>query len=271
TNVFNTWGIGDAARDDGILLLVAPGDRAVRIELGSGYSARYDSVAQLIIDEYLLPRFRQGQINEGIAVGVTQIIQRFDPNQPEPDTRQPNPLANVSPDGGAGLLTGGAVGGLGISLVGGMVGYRRWLRYRQRNCPKCAIAMERLDEHTDDDYLSPGQRQEESLKSVDYDVWLCRSCGYHTIHDFANFISRHQKCPDCRHKTMTVDSRTVLEPTYTRTGTAEITEDCTFCQHHRVYTRTIPRKERTSSSSGSSSGGSGGGGRSSGGGASGSW
>ena len=35
TNLFNNWGIGDAARNDGILVLVLPDDRAMRIELGA--------------------------------------------------------------------------------------------------------------------------------------------------------------------------------------------------------------------------------------------
>ncbi|MBE9113745.1 TPM domain-containing protein, partial [Nodosilinea sp. LEGE 07298] len=93
TNLFNTWGIGDVARNDGILLLVAPGDRNVRIELGSGYDHRYDRVAQAIIDDAILPQFRQGNISQGTAIGVNEIVENFDPSQPP----AVNPLLSYIP------------------------------------------------------------------------------------------------------------------------------------------------------------------------------
>ena len=73
TALFNTLGIGDAAKDDGVLLLVASEDRAMRIELGSGFSWSYDSRAQTVIDDTMLPRFRDGRMAEGILDGVVDI------------------------------------------------------------------------------------------------------------------------------------------------------------------------------------------------------
>jgi uncharacterized protein len=267
TQLFNTWGIGDAARDDGILLLVAPGDRKVRIELGSGYDSRYDRVAQAIIDDAILPKFRQGDIAQGTAVGVSEIIEDFAPSNPP----SANPILfffsrlpdRISP----GLWLGGGIaaasgGGLGVAIA-----VQQWLRYRQRNCSKCQSTMERLDEQADDRYLSPGQRAEESIKSVDYDVWFCHSCGHHTVSDYSSFGSGFQKCPGCRHKTMAVTTQTLVAPTYDHSGQAEVSEACRFCDRTNRYTRMLPRMERSSSSSGGSSGG----GSSSGGGASGSW
>lgn len=267
TQLFNTWGIGDAARNDGILLLVAPGDRRVRIELGSGYDSRYDRVAQAIVDDAILPQFRQGAIAQGTAVGISEIIEDFDPGNPP----SANPVlfffSRLPERFSPGLWLGG---GLAVAGGGGLavaIAVQQWLRYRQRNCPKCQAAMERLDEQADDRYLSPGQRAEESIKSVDYDVWFCRSCGHHTVSDYSSFGSGFQKCPGCRHKTMAVTTHTLVAPTYDHTGQAEVSEACRFCDRTHRYTRTLPRKDRPSSSGG----GSGGGGRSSGGGASGSW
>lgn len=269
TQLFNTWGIGDAARNDGILLLVAPGDRQVRIELGRGYDSRYDRVAQAIIDDTILPQFRQGDIAQGTAAGISEIIDNFDPGKPP----SANPILfffsrlpkRVSP----GLWLGSGLAAIAGGGLAGAIAVQQWLRYRQRNCPKCQSTMERLDEQADDRYLSPGQRVEESIKSVDYDVWFCRSCGHHTVSDYSKFGSGFQKCPGCRHKTMAVTTHTLVAPTYDHTGQAEVNEACQFCDRTNRYTRTLPRKERPSSSSGGS--GSGGGGRSSGGGASGSW
>jgi uncharacterized protein len=73
TALFNTLGIGDAKKDDGVLLLVARDDRAMRIELGSGFSWSYDSRAQTVIDDTILPRFRDGRMAEGVLAGVAGI------------------------------------------------------------------------------------------------------------------------------------------------------------------------------------------------------
>ncbi|MBE9155271.1 TPM domain-containing protein [Nodosilinea sp. LEGE 06152] len=266
TNLFNTWGIGNAARNDGILLLVAPGDRKVRIELGSGYDRSYDRVAQAIIDDAILPQFRQGNISQGTAIGVNEIIESFDPSQPPAVnpllSYVPPALANwVSPE----VAIGGGLAAGGVGAVSGLFALGHWKRYHKRNCPQCQVEMERLDEQADDRYLNAGQRAEESIKSVDYDVWLCRSCDHHEVFDYSSFGSGYQKCPGCRHKTMKVSSHTLVSPTYHSTGTAEISEVCGFCDRTHHYTRTIPMKTPPSSSSSS------GGGHSSGGGASGSW
>ena len=69
------WGIGDEKKDDGVLLLVAPNERKVRIE--TGYGARVfltDAVSSVIIRESILPRFKAGDMGGGITAGADQII-----------------------------------------------------------------------------------------------------------------------------------------------------------------------------------------------------
>ena len=69
------WGIGNEQKDDGVILLVAPNERKVRIE--TGYGARVfltDAVSSIIIRENILPRFKAGDIPGGIAAGADQII-----------------------------------------------------------------------------------------------------------------------------------------------------------------------------------------------------
>lgn len=82
TGLFNAWGIGDARRDDGIMLLVVTGTRGTRIELGSGYARAYDRRAQEVIDTAILPLFlRGGRTAAGILDGIRgvrdQIVQPF--------------------------------------------------------------------------------------------------------------------------------------------------------------------------------------------------
>lgn len=69
------WGIGNEQKDDGVILLVAPNERKVRIE--TGYGARVfltDAVSSIIIRENILPRFKAGDLAGGIAAGSDQII-----------------------------------------------------------------------------------------------------------------------------------------------------------------------------------------------------
>jgi len=275
TNLFNTWGIGDATRNDGILVLVAPGDRKVRIELGAGYDSQDDQIAQSIIDNTMLPFFRDGQMAEGTVAGVDAAIQNFDPNAP-PKPLAVTPTSSSSEDidigGWSGLIAGAAMLlAVPLSLLGGLVGIllKGWRRRRSRPCPTCKTRMRRLSEQEDDQYLEAGERREEALKSVDYDVWLCPGCGYHQSLSYNSWWSRYSVCPLCSHRTLSETAQTLVSPTYSSTGTAEVTQDCQHCGHHHTYTRSIPRKVQSSSSSSSSS--SSGGGRSSGGGASGSW
>ncbi|HXI14167.1 MAG TPA: TPM domain-containing protein [Thermoanaerobaculia bacterium] len=77
TELFNRWGIGNAPRNDGILLLVAVRDRKARIELGAGYEPARDRNASKIMEEVIVPRFRQGDFSGGISRGVKAIVNEF--------------------------------------------------------------------------------------------------------------------------------------------------------------------------------------------------
>src|SRR3546814_5608195 len=69
------WGIGQQGRDNGALLIVAPSERAVRIEVGYGLAGDLpDATAHAIIANEILPAFRQGDYPGGIAAGVDAII-----------------------------------------------------------------------------------------------------------------------------------------------------------------------------------------------------
>jgi uncharacterized protein len=77
TRLFNAWGIGDATRNDGILILVAVADRTVRIELGVGYPPVHDGRALRVIDALMLPEFRDGRLAAGIEAGVTGAVEHI--------------------------------------------------------------------------------------------------------------------------------------------------------------------------------------------------
>ncbi|MEP6241014.1 TPM domain-containing protein, partial [Erythrobacter sp.] len=69
------WGLGDAERNDGALLIVAPNDRKVRIEVGYGLEGYLtDALSSVIIQNEVLPRFRDGDMPGGIVSGTDAII-----------------------------------------------------------------------------------------------------------------------------------------------------------------------------------------------------
>ena len=76
------WGIGQKETDNGVLMIVAPEERKVRIEVGYGLEGILtDALSALIIHEQILPSFREGSYERGIKQGVDAIDQqlRLDP------------------------------------------------------------------------------------------------------------------------------------------------------------------------------------------------
>jgi uncharacterized protein len=76
--LFETWGIGDAAKDEGALILVAPNERRSRIEVGFGSEAVLpDALAGRIIDQEMIPRFKAGDFGGGIAATADAVTQQL--------------------------------------------------------------------------------------------------------------------------------------------------------------------------------------------------
>jgi uncharacterized protein len=69
------WGIGDRERNDGVVLLVAPNDRRVRLEVGYGLEGSLpDALASVIIQRDIAPAFRAGDFAGGIERGVEAVV-----------------------------------------------------------------------------------------------------------------------------------------------------------------------------------------------------
>src|SRR5574337_968365 len=75
-DLLDAWGIGKKGKDEGVLLLVAPKERKIRIEVGYGLEGTIpDGLAGEIIRDTITPRFRQGRFGEGIEEGVGRIVE----------------------------------------------------------------------------------------------------------------------------------------------------------------------------------------------------
>jgi uncharacterized protein len=262
--LFQMWGIGKKNRDNGLLFLWSTGDRRVRVEVGYGLEgALPDGKVGAILDQYVIPRFRANQFDQGLIDGVTALMA----------AARNEPLALASPstesyeDGSEGWPAWLQVLGLTPVGIASLVGFRKWRRRRPRRCPQCQTRMTRLDEVTDDEHLSKGQLAEEGVGSVDYDVWQCPSCGHHLTLRYPKWLSQYQSCPQCHHRTLQSTTETIEAATTSHEGSARVTETCGFCTYTHAFTKTLPRiSESTSSSSGGGSSSSSFGGGSSGGG-----
>jgi uncharacterized protein len=87
------WGIGQKGTNTGALLIVAPKEHKVRIEVGYGLEGTLtDAQSRIIIEQSILPSFRSGDFNAGILKGTQAIIQVLGGNpltaapQPQPET-----------------------------------------------------------------------------------------------------------------------------------------------------------------------------------------
>ena len=79
TRVFDQWAIGRKGVDDGVLLLVAKDDRRVRIEPGYGLEGAIpDAIANRVIQEYLVPHFRQNDYAGGITAASGVLVKIID-------------------------------------------------------------------------------------------------------------------------------------------------------------------------------------------------
>ena len=91
------WGIGQKGTNTGALLIVAPKEHKVRIEVGYGLEGTLtDAQSRIIIEQSILPSFRSGDFNAGILNGTRAIIQVLggNPLTAEPESQQ---VGNWSP------------------------------------------------------------------------------------------------------------------------------------------------------------------------------
>lgn len=74
TRVFNNWRLGDAKRNDGILIIVAWSDRTVRIQVGYGLEEKVtDALAGDIIRSNMIPAFKQQKFAQGLELAINAL------------------------------------------------------------------------------------------------------------------------------------------------------------------------------------------------------
>lgn len=176
------WGVGKRDRNNGLVFLWSPALRRTQVSVGYRLEGVLpDARVGRIQDQAVIPAFRRGDFDAGMIAGVEALAAAA---REETDTSggvrayhpELTPEVAESPAGGDDDGDGvawpwWALGGVG-SLAGGAALVRR-RRHRPPACPRGHGPMTRLDEQQDDQRLESGQRVEEQVGSVDYDVWTC--------------------------------------------------------------------------------------------------
>jgi len=73
--LFRSWKLGEAKKNNGVLLLIAPAEHKVRIEVGYGLEGTLtDAFSSVIISSAIIPRFKTGDFSGGIERGVDGIV-----------------------------------------------------------------------------------------------------------------------------------------------------------------------------------------------------
>ncbi len=77
--VFAAWKLGQQGKDNGVLVLIVPNDRKMRIEVGYGLEGTLPDVAAArIIRDRMTPRFKAGDFDGGVAEGVDAIVAQLE-------------------------------------------------------------------------------------------------------------------------------------------------------------------------------------------------
>jgi uncharacterized protein len=135
--VAEKWKLGRKGIDDGILVLMATQDREVRIEVGYGLEGVIpDVIAKRVIEEIMIPRFREGDVAGGLNAGVERLIGLIEGEPlppPEKQTASGGAFNNYFPMiFVAAIVLGGLMRAmlgnvLGGTVTGSLIGLAVWL------------------------------------------------------------------------------------------------------------------------------------------------
>jgi uncharacterized protein len=268
--LFDHWKIGESGENNGFLLFAALGDRRVEIVLGRGLdNPANNQVSAEIMQREIIPLLRAGDPGGAFLAGtrasarhildvappvaesvappaetMVEIPPAPDPALPRvPVTAPPAPShreETAVPQSVINLLVA-ARPILLLGLLGG-VGY---LARRAARCRKCGIPMTLLSEREDDAHLTPAERTEEKLGSVNHLIWLCSGCGESRKRSWPSLVSKYSRCPSCGAKAAQSTSWIVASPTYSSTGERRVDTSCAPCDHRTSSTVMIPRLVET--------------------------
>ncbi len=102
--IFDKWKLGDEKTDQGLLFLIAPNEKKLRIEVGQGLEGVIpDITAKRIISDIVTPYFKQGDFDQGVLQGVSSL-QHFATEGNYDENLKSVPVKNKKSRGGSGFI-----------------------------------------------------------------------------------------------------------------------------------------------------------------------
>ena len=125
------------------------------------------------------------------------------------------------------------------------------LRHKPRISPKSGKPMKLLSEEEEDVHLDDGQRAEENIFSVDYDVWVDEASDYVKVEKYRGHLHA-EKSPTCGYYTLRVVREEIIEsPTVEREGTLVKHYECSYTRYKTQRVFNIARLKESSQDAGS--------------------
>ena len=135
---------------------------------------------------------------------------------PDPRLRRRVPAAVRRHAGRPGLATAGQL------LTGQNLLKRRLASYRLP-CAQCGAAMDMVADSQDDKFLTAEEAAEEKAGGMDYEFWRCPKCG--ADEKLAVKLGKAAKCPQCKRRTLTSSTTTLVAATKEQGGRTRVTRD----------------------------------------------
>ncbi|MDR1100854.1 MAG: YgcG family protein [Clostridiales bacterium] len=277
--LFNSWGIGDKDVDNGVLFLVAADERKMRIEVGYGLEGVLtDGTTGYILDEYVVPDFKQNNYSAGIIKGFDKILETISGDFVAPQTKNESAIKVLQLFREIGhILTYLCLWGMSLLLFVCPL-WKKQLFNKKMNSPDIPTPINAV---SDKNIIKKAKKNSiiwVILGIVLFVVIILLSEGFALL--FALFYTlivagslytgRKYRCPNCS-SAMQFKHDVEYESTYHRTGQTRVYFHCPNCQNNYQDVILLPMKQARSSggSSGGWSVGGGGGGSFGGGGSSG--
>lgn len=266
--LLRSWGLGNKKANNGLLLLVDMGQRAIRFEVGYGLEGLLpDATLYKIIDQTIIPEFRSGREGEGISMALDQVAQivgegGYPPHRGTPAKEGLSILwAYLFFMGIATILLVARLSSLykndawstqrriyeiqSMSTLFPLLAllflpgflllhfYKESLLMRLsknwNQCPQCLRNhFSSVSPQKRAFYLDSGEQVEQSIGSREYLLWLCQDCGK-LEKKRVEKSARYKVCPHCGYKT--AQKKSIRN---TINGTVVVTYHCLYC--HRDHT-----------------------------------
>lgn len=133
---------------------------------------------------------------------------------------------------------------LGFLVLGVPLGFalRGYFQRVPRKCPECAGALRWLPENEEAQFLRDEENLEQSLGSVDYDIWRCAACNRSAVFGHHHAATQYTNCPRCHRHTLTRRSVVDQQPNAWTAGTISDITECRnpACGYQDIQRRDLP-------------------------------